>query len=62
MTGWRRYALPILLWGNVRFHIPVLPFAAVLAAAAPRAFAPRRVSTADAGNIPEDVAAVGALT
>jgi hypothetical protein len=30
--------LPILLWGNVRFHIPVLPFAAVAAAAAPLAF------------------------
>ncbi|HVM54261.1 MAG TPA: glycosyltransferase family 39 protein [Acidimicrobiales bacterium] len=29
--------LPVLLWGNVRFHIPVLPFAAVLAAAAPLA-------------------------
>lgn len=29
--------LPILLWGNVRFHIPVLPFAAVAAAAAPLA-------------------------
>ncbi len=27
--------LPILLWGNVRFHIPVLPFAAIVAAAAP---------------------------
>jgi len=31
--------LPILLWGNVRFHIPVLPFAAIAAAAAPLAFA-----------------------
>jgi len=30
--------LPILLWGNVRFHIPVLPFAAIAAAAAPLAF------------------------
>jgi 4-amino-4-deoxy-L-arabinose transferase-like glycosyltransferase len=27
--------LPILLWGNVRFHIPVLPFAAIAASAAP---------------------------
>ena len=52
--------LPILLWGNVRFHIPVLPFAAVLAAGAPLALAPRRVPTADVGNIPGDVAAVGA--
>lgn len=58
-------ALPILLWGNVRFHIPVLPFAAVLAAAAPLAIGPRstdpepaRVLTADAGNIPEDVPAL----
>ena len=30
--------LPVLLWGNVRFHIPVLPFAAVAAAGAPLAF------------------------
>jgi hypothetical protein len=52
-------ALPILLWGNVRFHLPVLPFAAVLAAAAPLAFARREgVSTAAAGNIPEDVPAL----
>jgi 4-amino-4-deoxy-L-arabinose transferase-like glycosyltransferase len=29
--------LPIELWGNVRFHIPVLPFAAVAACAAPLA-------------------------
>jgi 4-amino-4-deoxy-L-arabinose transferase-like glycosyltransferase len=27
--------LPIELWGNVRFHIPVLPFAAIAAAAVP---------------------------
>jgi hypothetical protein len=27
--------LPIELWGNVRFHIPVLPFAAIAACAAP---------------------------
>jgi hypothetical protein len=29
--------LPIELWGNVRFHIPVLPFAAIAACAAPLA-------------------------
>ena len=33
--------LPIELWGNVRFHIPVLPFAAIAAAAAPLAFRPK---------------------
>jgi 4-amino-4-deoxy-L-arabinose transferase-like glycosyltransferase len=30
--------LPIELWGNVRFHIPALAFAAIAAAAAPLAF------------------------
>lgn len=30
--------LPIELWGNVRFHIPALPFAAIAAAATPLAF------------------------
>jgi 4-amino-4-deoxy-L-arabinose transferase-like glycosyltransferase len=40
--------LPVLLWGNVRFHIPVLPFAAVAAAAAPLALRrrPQGVGTA----------------
>lgn len=41
--------LPVLLWGNVRFHIPVLPFAAIAAAAAPLAVG-RRVGLAAAGN------------
>jgi hypothetical protein len=29
--------IPVELWGNVRFHIPVLPFTAIAAAAAPLA-------------------------
>lgn len=29
--------IPVELWGNVRFHIPALPFAAIAAAAAPLA-------------------------
>ena len=36
--------LPIELWGNVRFHIPVLPFAAIAACAAPLALRPKAVS------------------
>lgn len=34
--------IPSLLWGNVRFHIPVLPLAAVAAGAAPLAIRARR--------------------
>ncbi|MEA3019420.1 MAG: hypothetical protein QOI47_944 [Actinomycetota bacterium] len=37
--------LPIELWGNVRFHIPVLPFAAIAAAAAPLGIRRREVTT-----------------
>ena len=33
--------LPVALWGNVRFHIPVLPLAAIAACAAPLAFRAR---------------------
>lgn len=33
--------IPIELWGNVRFHIPALPFAAIAAAAAPLALTRR---------------------
>jgi len=33
--------LPIELWGNVRFHVPLLPFAVITACAAPLAFRPR---------------------
>lgn len=33
--------IPVELWGNVRFHIPALPFAAIAAAAAPLAFTRR---------------------
>src|SRR6476661_4750173 len=32
--------LPIELWGNVRFHIPALPFAALAACAAPLVLRP----------------------
>jgi hypothetical protein len=33
--------IPVELWGNVRFHIPALPFAALAACAAPLAFRSR---------------------
>jgi 4-amino-4-deoxy-L-arabinose transferase-like glycosyltransferase len=42
--------LPVLLWGNVRFHVPVLPFAAIAAAAAPLAFRRKGVAEPPAGN------------
>lgn len=37
--------LPIELWGNVRFHIPVLPFAAIAACAAPLALRRQKALT-----------------
>ena len=46
--------LPVLLWGNVRFHIPVLPFAAVAAAAAPLAFRRKGVGGSPTGNMVPD--------
>jgi 4-amino-4-deoxy-L-arabinose transferase-like glycosyltransferase len=46
--------LPIELWGNVRFHIPVLPFAAIAAAAAPLAVH-RGVRADPTGKDVEDV-------
>ncbi len=47
--------LPILLWGNVRFHIPVLPFAAIAAAAAPLAIR-QGVGGSGTGNTVPDAA------
>lgn len=46
--------LPVLLWGNVRFHIPVLPFAAIAAAAAPLAFRRKGVGGPPTGNMVPD--------
>jgi 4-amino-4-deoxy-L-arabinose transferase-like glycosyltransferase len=46
--------LPIELWGNVRFHIPALPFAAVAAAAAPLAFRAKGVRADPTGKDVED--------
>ena len=46
--------LPVLLWGNVRFHIPVLPFAAIAAAAAPLAFRRKGVGGSPTGNMVPD--------
>jgi hypothetical protein len=37
--------LPIELWGNVRFHIPVLPFAAIAASASPLALRRKEATT-----------------
>jgi 4-amino-4-deoxy-L-arabinose transferase-like glycosyltransferase len=47
--------LPVELWGNVRFHIPVLPFAAIAAAATPLAFRRRGVSPDPTGKGIEEV-------
>ena len=46
--------IPILLWGNVRFHIPALPFAAITAAAALLVPRPHGVRLAGDGNTVED--------
>jgi hypothetical protein len=51
--------LPVLLWGNVRFHIPVLPFAAVAAAAAPLAFRRAGVVEPITGEHPDGAALAG---
>jgi len=45
-------AIPLLLWGNPRFHVPLLPFAALLGAAAALGFA-AAVRALVRGEVPE---------